>query len=253
MLGDHFYHEKFRKAVAIFGTLFNNLYVVRRNNSGGTISSMKVPLSYAPKRSFLERIREQADLDTDTSVAIKLPRMSFEIIAISYDPARQLQKTNNYQSSGELPGLRNKVYSYVPYTLAFQLNIYAKSQDDALQLVEQILPYFNPQFTVTIKPFKTLPDVREDIPVTITGVDYADDYEGALEQRRTIIYTLFFDMKLNLYGPIDGQTVITKSIAKLFDINASADSDLGSITVTPTPAGVTVDSDFGFNTVIKGL
>lgn len=253
MFGTHFYHKKIRKAVATFGTMFNNLYVIRQNSSGEAISQVKVPLSYAPRAKYLDRIREQGDLDTETKVAIKLPRMSFEIVNFAYDQTRQLQKTNNFFQAGSSSSFRNRFYSFVPYSVNFQLNIYAKSQDDALQIVEQVLPFFNPQYTLTMKPFSDYPDIKEDIPIAITGVTFTDDYEGPVESRRTIIYTLDFDMKLNLYGPINEQGIIRKANIDFYDINRGGqDSDvqIERMTVTPTPTGVSPDSDFGFNTEI---
>jgi hypothetical protein len=247
MFGTHFYHQRLRKSVAVFGTLFNNLYVLRKDSNDQVISQVKVPLSYGPQRKFLERIRENPDLDTDTKLAIKLPRMSFEIISIQYDQGRQLQKTNTFTQTGTSAGSRKKFYSFVPYNVGFQLSIYAKNQDDALQIVEQILPTFNPQYTLTIKPVAGYPDIKEDMPIALTGVDFADDYEGTLEQRRTIIYTLTFDMKINFYGAINDATVITRSINNIYDIRTPEDHQLGRITVTPTPAGVSADSDFGFS------
>jgi hypothetical protein len=253
MFGAHFYHERVKKSVAVFGTLFNNLYVIRKDTSGDGISQVKVPISYAPRRKFLDRIRENADLDTGTKVAIKLPRMSFEIISIAYDSARQLQKTNNYVSGGVAAAFRNKFYSWTPYTIGFQLSIYAKTHDDALQIVEQIVPYFNPQYNLTIKPFDEYPEVKEDVPIALTGVTFTDDYEGTVESRRTIIYTLDFNMNVNFYGPVRSQAVITSSIANLFNIDAGlADSDIQieRITVNPTPSGVSADSDYGIQTLI---
>jgi len=250
MFGTHFYHQRIRKSVAVFGTLFNNLYVLRKDSSNQVISQVKVPLSYGPKRKFLERIRENPDLDTDTKVAIKLPRMSFEIVSITYDAQRQLQKTNNFTQAGSTTNLRNKFYSFVPYTIGFQLSIYAKNQDDALQIVEQILPTFNPQYSLTIKPFTDYPSVKEDVPITLTGVDFSDDYEGTLEQRRTIIYTLSFDMRVNFYGAISETGIIRTSINNLYNQEAGLlDSDLqiGRLTVTTDPADASADSDFGFN------
>ena len=145
MFGGHFYHEKTKKAVALFGRLFNNIYVIRKNSSGAAISQVKVPLSYAPKQKFLERIRENPDLNDDTKVAIKLPRMSFEITSIAYDATRQLAKTTTFNttSSNADVNKRQKFFTPVPYSINFQLNAYAKSQDDALQVVEQIMnhPY----------------------------------------------------------------------------------------------------------------
>lgn len=258
MFGTHFYHEKIRKSVSIFGRLFNNLYVVRKNASGGVLNQLKVPLSYAPREKYLERIRENTDLHNDTKVAIKLPRMSFEIISFSYDNTRQLTKVSTFNAIGTTVQKRQKFYSPVPYNINFELNIYAKNQDDALQIVEQILPTFNPQYTLTIKPFpEEYPDFKEDIPVIIQGLSFSDDFEGALEARRTIIYTLAFEMKVNFYGSIAEDDVIRTSIVSLFDINAGAgqDSDilLETLTVTPNPTTIIglPDSDFGFDTAIE--
>ena len=252
MFGGHFYHEKTRKAVAIFGKLFNNIYVVRRNRTtGASTSQVKVPLAYAPKAKYLDRIRENADLDTNTKVAIKLPRMSFEITSLTYDNQRQLTKTNNFTRLGTSVDNRNKFFAGVPYVIAFQLNIYTKTQDDALQIVEQILPTFNPQYSVTLKPFSDYPDVLEDIPIAITGVSFQDDFEGELGARRTIIYTMDFEMRVRFYGAINTGEIVRDVRAKIFDIGAgSADSDirLNTIQVEPNPTSLNIlaDSDFGF-------
>jgi len=269
MFGTHFYHEKTRKCVAIFGRLFNNIYVIRKNSSGGVISQVKVPLSYAPKSKYLERIRENPDLQDNTRVALKLPRMSFEITSISYDTTRQLSKMTNFTTSSTAIKTRQKFNTAVPYVLGFQLNIYAKTQDDALQMVEQILPTFNPQYTLTIKPFATeYPTFLEDIPISIQGVDNNDDYENELASRRTIIYTLSFEMRTAFYGSIPTSNIIRKSITKIYQpevgyldsdrgitgMGKIADSDkrLQTIEINPNPAGIIgmPDSDFGFSTTI---
>lgn len=258
MFGTHFYHSKTKKAVALFGRLFNNIYIIRKNSSGAVISQLKVPLSYAPKQKYLERIRENPDLREDTQVAIKLPRMSFEITSIAYDAQRQLAKVGNFTtlaSTGDTTK-RQKFFNPVPYSINFQLNAYAKSQDDALQIIEQILPTFNPQYALTIKPFQTeYPDFKEDIQVIINGVSFSDDFEGAMEQRRTIIYSLDFEMKLSYHGPITDNSIIRDARAKIFDIKAGLnDSDIGleTIVVTPNPSDVIGldDSTFGFSTTI---
>ena len=141
--------------------------------------------------------------------------------------------------------------------ITFDLNIYAKSQDDALQIVEQILPTFNPQYTVTIKTFPTeYPDFKEDIPIIIQGVTFSDDFEAEMSQRRTITYTLTFEMKVSFFGAIANSTVIRKSIADVFfrDVGAQGDSDILAETITVTPNPTTIigmpDSDYGFDTVI---
>ena len=267
MFGTHFYHQKVRKCVAMFGTLFNNIYVLRKNSAGAVISQVKVPLSYAPKEKYLERIRANPDLQENSQVAIKLPRMSFEITSFAYDPQRQLTKVSNFNTTGSAITNRQKFYSPVPYIINFQLNMYAKSQDDALQMVEQILPTFNPQYTLTIKPFSTeYPDMKEDIPIIIQSVSFADDFEGAVEQRRTIIYTLDFEMKVQFYGAIANSEIIRTANTDLYtlynnpldgrlDFRGLADSDslVERITTTPDPTTAIglADSDFGFSTDIN--
>lgn len=258
MFGTHFYHEKTRKCVAAFGRLFNNIYVIRKNSSGGGISQIKVPLSYAPKQKYLDRIRENPDLDTDTKVAIKLPRMSFEITSIGYDTTRQLSKLNNIQGLGTATTNRQKLFTGVPYILGFQLNVYAKSQDDALQIVEQILPSFNPQYTLTMIPLKTeYPSFREDIPISIAGVGFTDDFEGEVGARRTIIYNIDFEMRVQYYGAIGTSDVIRQANTRIFEIGSGlADSDvrLQTIQIDPDPTstiGLT-DSDFGFTRTYYG-
>jgi len=256
MFGTYFYHEKIRKCVAMFGRMFNDIYVIRTNSSGAAVSQVKVPLSYAPKQKYLERIRENPDLYNDTKVAVKLPRMSFEITNFAYDTSRQLTKTSTFNTVASENTKRKKFFPPVPYTINFQLNVYAKSQDDALQIVEQILPYFNPQYTLTVKPFPTdYPDFKEDIPIIIQGVGFQDDFEGQMESRRTIIYALDFEMKVSFHGPISESGIVRTTKIDLSQIdNGLQDSDtyLETIKVVPDPTDAIglADSDFGFTTTI---
>ena len=257
MFGQYFYHEKIRKCVAIFGRMFNDIYILRKTSTGASTSQVKVPLSYAPKQKYLERIRENPDLYNDTKVAIKLPRMSFEITNFAYDTSRQLTKTSTFNTIGTASTNRQKFFPPVPYTINFQLNIYAKSQDDALQVVEQVLPYFNPQYTLTIQPFPTeYPDFKEDIPIVIQGVSFSDDFEGSVESRRTIVYALDFEMKVSFHGPISTSSIIRQADAAIFQLEGSlsGDSDTGieTIRITPNPTDTfgLADSDFGFTTTI---
>tara|TARA_R110002074_G_scaffold400050_1_gene594563 strand:+ start:554 stop:1351 length:798 start_codon:yes stop_codon:yes gene_type:complete len=255
----YFYHERIRKSVATFGTIFNDIHVQRTASNGAVLNQTKVPLAYAPKDKYLERIRENPSLIDDTKVALKLPRMSFEITSLAYDPERILPKNNNYiQAYGTSSTESNKIYSPAPYTIFFSLNIYAKLQDDALQIVEQILPYFNPQYTLTLKPLVGFDTIKEDVPITLQSVSFQDDFEGSLEQRRTIIYTLDFGMRVNFHGPIRKSKVIRSTTANIHIDKASlltsgADSDglyVKQIT-TPNPANATPFSDFGFTTVTE--
>lgn len=270
MLGNHFYHERIRKSVAMFGSLFNSIYVVRTDSTNKVISQARVPLSYAPSTSFLDRIRENPDLQNDTKVAIKLPRMSFEITSYQYDSQRQLQKVNNLNKG--TGNTRNKIYTFTPYIIGFQLNVYAKTQDDALQIIEQILPNFAPQYTLTIKPFADYSDIKEDVPITLNGISYSDAYEGSLDQRRIIQYVLDFSMTANFYGPITETAIIRKSIVDLYTSNAARDSDgtllhdtidsdgafalyspSSRIVVEPNPLDASPDSDYGFTTSIYSM
>ena len=245
MFGTHFYHKRVRTAVGLFGALFNNLYVLRTDANGNVISQVKAPLSQAPKRNFIDRLDEMINgEDAERRVAIKLPRMSFEIVDIAYDPTRQLPKLNHFVKR-EDENFRRKFFTSVPYTMLFQLNIYAKSQDDALQLVEQILPYFTPNYTVTVKPFKDYPDVKEDVPITLQSVAFEDNFEGAVGDRRTIIYTLSFEMKVAFYGPDVQAPIIREVNTNLFDLDN--DEFLTGTQVTPTPEGIGPDSDYSFN------
>ena len=255
----YFYHERIRKAVATFGTIFNDIHVQRTAKNGSIIDQTKVPLAYAPKDKYLERIRENPSLVDNTKVALKLPRMSFEITSLAYDPERILPKNNNYNKAyGASTTHSNKIYSPAPYTIFFSLNIYAKLQDDALQIVEQIIPYFNPQYTLTLKPLSGFEDIKEDVPITLQSVSFQDDFEGSLEQRRTIIYTLDFGMRVNFHGPIRQDKIIKKTttdvyIDKTSLLTSGEDSDglyVKQIT-TPNPANAQPFSDFGFTTVTE--
>ena len=254
MFGTYFYHKRIRKSVAVFGALFNNIYVIRKDAAGAIISQVKVPLSYAPKRSFIDRIANmQKGEEAERLVAIKLPRMSFEITSFNYDASRQLTKISNYNLTGTSTSNRSKFFSPVPYTISFQLNVYAKTHDDALQIVEQIVPYFNPQYVVTIKPVTDFPSIKEDSAVILNAVTFSDDYEGSLEQRRSIIYTLDFDMKISFYGPINTGNIIRQADAQVYSmLTGLTDSDelLETIRVIPNPSDASPDSDYGFTTLI---
>jgi len=252
MMGGHFYHKRVRTCVAVFGSMFNNLHVLRTDKNGKVLSQVKVPLSYAPKRSFIERLEEMSNgEESERRVAIKLPRMSFEITSITYDATRQLPKMNGFGSvlSSNVNNQR-KIYVGVPYTIGFSLSVYAKSQDDALQVVEQIIPYFAPQYTLTVKPFSDEPDIKEDVPIILSGMDFSDDFEGPLEQRRTIIYTMNFEMKVNFYGPENTGPVIREVNTNLNIIDDPDDVLGSSINTVPDPVDVSPDSDYGFDTTI---
>ena len=258
MFGTHFYHQKVRKCVAAFGSLFTNLSVIRKDSAGTVISTVRVPLAYAPRDKYIERIQGIADIQRDESVALKLPRMSFEITSYIYDDTRQLQKLNktfHNNTISDLGSQKDIVTRSVPYNITFSLTIYAKSQDDALQIVEQILPFFSPQYTLTMKPFSEYQDLLEDIPITIQGVSYLSDFEGPMEQRSVLQYVLDFEMKTAFYGPIDkGKSVIQKSIVN-YDLDQADSAGFAfSIEYTPKFFSRTPDDPLfpGYNTKYIG-
>lgn len=245
MLGTHFYNKHVRTCVSIFGSLFNDLHVLRTKADGEVLSQVKVPLSYAPKRNFLERLAEMGDDEqAERRVAMKLPRMSFEIISVAYDAQRQLPKMNTFQVVDA--DSTRKVYTGTPYLLTFSLSVYAKTQDDALQIVEQIIPYFAPQYTLSVRPLESAPEYVEDVPIVLNGVDFQDDYEGPIEQRRTIIYTLNFDMKMNFYGPEREAPVIREvNIDKYLILDS--DQFVENTNITPLPDDAIATDEYGFN------
>ena len=197
MLGTYFYHEILRKTVIGFGTLFNNINIKHTDASGTNVSAMKVPLAYGPMQKFLARIQQQPDLDRE--VAITLPRLSFEMQGLQYDPTRKTGIAQTFLTQNGTNA--KKVYMPVPYNIAFELSIMSKLSDDSLQILEQILPYFQPSFNITINLISSIGE-KKDIPIVLESINYSDQYEGGFESRRTIIYTLAFTAKTYLFGPV---------------------------------------------------
>ena len=246
MLGQQFYHETMRKVVVAFGTIFNNINIVRKNNSGTIIQKMKVPLAYGPKQKFLTRIREDASLNKST--AITLPRLAFEISTISYDPARKLNRITKMKkvSSSSKSKLETQ-FMPVPYNIDFQLFVMSKSGDDALQIIEQILPFFQPEYTITVND-NTDMNQKRDVPIVLTGIDYEDNYEGDFLARRAIIYTLSFTAKFYLYGPVTKQSIIKSvQVDQYTDLPDKSPKREQRYTVTPDPITADFDDNFGFN------
>jgi hypothetical protein len=197
MLGTYFYHEILRKTVIGFGTLFNNINIRHKDASGTTFSTLKVPLAYGPMQKFLARIQQQPDLDRET--AITLPRLSFEMQGIQYDPTRKTGIAQTFLTKNGTNAKR--VYMPVPYNIGFELSVMAKLSDDALQILEQILPYFQPSFNITVNLISSIGE-KKDIPIVLESINYSDQYEGGFESRRTIVYTLSFVAKTYLFGPV---------------------------------------------------
>lgn len=256
MLGKHFYNQTMKKAVAVFGTVFNNIRIVQQ---GGT--ETRVPLAYGPRKKFLARIQADTVAATDKSIAIKLPRMSFEITDISFDAESKLNKFNKrtLPVSGQTAKV-NVVNQSVPYNIGMQLNIYAKNQDDALQIFEQILPTFTPEYTVAIKGMEG-PGTVTDVPIVLTSTSIQDDYEGDFQTRRTLIYALDFTMKVRFAGGVsEGEIIRTVDTFFYSDTeNRTANKTLnphgeenvrsavGATDEPPLDSSDTITTTFGFD------
>ena len=250
MLGQQFYHETTRKVVVAFGTLFNDIHLVRKDNSGTIQQTMKVPLAYGPRQKYLVRLADDPDLSKQT--AVTLPRIGFEIAGMSYDPSRKLQRVQKFKKvKGAKASQLDTQYMPVPYNIDFELYILSKQSDDALQIVEQILPYFQPDYTVTIND-NTDMGIKRDVPVILNNIGYEDDYQGDFASRRAIIYTLSFTAKFYLYGPVTSSKVIkTVQVDQYTDLPDQAPKREQRYSVTPSPTTADADDDFGFSETIS--
>ena len=248
MLGQQFYHETVRNVIVAFGTMFNNIQIVRKDNNGTVTQTMKVPLAYGPKQKFLTRLDQDPSLSSAT--AITLPRLGFEIGALSYDSARKLnrvQKFKKVKSSSSDASKLDTQYMPVPYNMDITLYAMAKNSDDALQIVEQILPFFQPDYTLTLNDMADM-GIKRDVPIILNDVSYEDNYQGDFESRRAIIYTMAFTTKFYLYGPVTSTSVIkTVQVDQFSDLPAVTPTREQRYTVTPNPASADADDDFGFS------
>ena len=246
MLGTYYYHEIIRKTIIAFGTLFNDLDIHHKDGSGNTNSVIKVPLAYGPAQKFLARLEQQANLDKP--VQITLPRMSFEMTSIEYDASRKTGITQTFRAVDENTSKMKKVFMPVPYNIGFELSIFCKLNDDALQIVEQILPYFQPAFNLTIDLIESIGEKR-DIPVVLNSVEMQDDYEGDFSTRRALIYTLRFTAKTYLFGPVadNPEGLIRKVIVDMYaDTNTTTAKREVRYTAVPDPIDADPGDDFGF-------
>jgi len=232
MLGTYFYHEILRKTVIGFGTLFNNINIRHKDASGTNFSVMKVPLAYGPMQKFLARIQQQPDLERE--IAITLPRLSFEMQGLQYDPTRKTGIAQTFLAKGGTTA--KKVYMPVPYNVSFELSIMSKLSDDALQILEQIIPYFQPSFNITINLIDSIGE-KKDVPIVLESINYSDQYEGSFETRRTIVYTLGFTAKTYLFGPVaDNPEGLIKKVDVDYYSNTNTKTARRNVRYSVTPA-----------------
>ena len=248
MLGQYFYNETIRKTIIAFGSLFNDINITRKNAEGTAVQYLKVPLAYGPKQKFI--IRLEGDPNLDQKVAITLPRIGFEINGLDYAPERKLnriikkRKVQNTEDD-KLKSMLTQ-YSPVPWNIGFELFVMARNSDDGIQIVEQILPFFQPEYTVTIKEVPQMDTIR-DVPIILNNISYEDTYEGDFTTRRAIIYTFNFTAKTYVYGPVISSKQITKAEVKTYaNLQDAAPDRVQKITTTVSSAP-DADDNFGFN------
>jgi len=208
MFGSQFYHQSIRKYVIMFGNMFNDIVVRRLDTTGVSLQSVAVPLAYGPKEKFLVRITQDPNLDQQ--VAIQLPRMGFEMTTLAYDGSRRLAGTSR---NVKVVSDKNKLdftYMPVPYDLNFNLYAYVRNADDGAQIMEQIVPYFGPEWTNQVRLIPEM-SITQDVPTILNTVSIEDTYEGNFDTRRALIYTFDFTVKGYFYGPVRRQGIIKRS------------------------------------------
>jgi hypothetical protein len=213
MLDQRFYWGTIRKAIVAFGNMFNNITIERKDAAGNVVQLQRVPLAYSPQQKFLAKIKQQPNVD-NSNFQVILPRMGFEMVSLDYDPNR---KISPMQQSRTINSSTSASAQYAPttYNINVLLYIYAKNQDDGLQIIEQILPYFNPDYNLTIHAIPEL-SINNDLPIILNSIGFVDDYEGDMTTRRAIMWTLSFVMKLNFYGPVSKQGIINRVTTNTF-------------------------------------
>jgi hypothetical protein len=233
MLGTYFYHEIIKKTVIGFGTLFNNIHV-------------------RPMQKFLARLQQQPELNNPTQIV--LPRMSFEMVSIQYDPGRKTGVTQSFKAVDSSDGDKlKKVYLPVPYNIGFELNVLTKLNDDSLQILEQILPFFQPAFNVTVDLIDSIGE-KKDIPIVLDSISFQDDYEGDFSTRRVLIYTLRFTAKTYLFGPISSSS---EGLIRKVQVDYYTSTDVNTAkrevryTATPDPINAEPEDDFGFSETVE--
>jgi len=231
MFGQTWHHGLIRKYVILFGTLFNNIYINREAADGTHLQTLKVPLTYGPKDKFLSRVDN--DPGMDKAVGISLPIMSFEMNTLEYAADRKLNTINKMVAVGTSPNKVQFQYGPVPYNINFSLNIMVKNVEDGTRIIEQILPYFTPEWTASVRVIPEM-NIVHDIPIILNSTSVEDSYAGEYTQRRALTYTLEFTMKAYIYGPVKkpGAAIIKTATGDIFN-GLTANSASASVDVTP--------------------
>jgi len=246
IFGNHFYHRITRKIVVAFGSLFNEIQLVRYNKAGTTeLERVLVPIVYAQKEKFYNRIK--GDPNLLKSIQVTLPRMSFEIVGVEYDPIRkQNSLIRNTNLTTATSTTQKTQYMGVPYNYDFSLSIYVRNIEDGWQIVEQILPIFNPDYTLTLDLVSAM-GIKRDVPIILNSVGYTVDYESSHDDdaTRVVIFDLLFTVKAMIFGPITDSKIITKANTNIYGSFTSGNSGGEDIFVLDLQNG-------GFNTYKVG-
>ena len=273
MFGHTFYFSTMRKYVILFGTLFNDIHITRTSNSGSTTHLLKIPLSYAPKEKMLTRFENDPNIDRET--AVLLPRMSFEMTGITYDSSRKLNTLGKIAVKDTNKNKLKYQYNPVPYNIDFTLYVYVKNAEDGTKIIEQILPFFTPDWTSSVSLIPEM-EVTMDIPVILNNISMEDTYDGDFKERRALIWTLNFTLKGYIYGPVKKGAIIKFANTSFYIPEVVTLSDAVGVTtpsdrVTVSPgldangnptsnASISIDinlieatDDFGFVTNISGI
>lgn len=211
MFGRTWNHDSIRKYIIVFGTVFNDIYINRLSSTGEVLQTLKIPLTYGPKDKVLARLEQNPEMTNQ--VGIVLPRISFEMTSMEYDPTRKLNTLNKLTKQSATAGTDDEVkyqYQPVPYDMQFEMNILVKNAEDGTRIVEQIVPYFTPDFTVSVNVVPEV-DGPRDIPIILNSISSQDQYEGSFTERRVLIWTLSFTLKGYLYGPTKKSKLIKKA------------------------------------------
>lgn len=240
MFGQFHYHSAIRKYIIMFGNMFNDIDVVRFNKAGESVQQLRVPIAYGPKEKFLIKLR--TDPDGRREIAMVLPRLSFELTSMNYAPERVLNRTHKQLGIGGGNNSLRQTFTPAPYDLDMTLYAMFANQEDAVQVVEQILPYFRPEWTNSVKIVPEL-DTYVDIPTIYTGMTIEDTYDGDFDTRRAIIYTFTFKIKGYLFGPVTNKGIIRRTLVNTFNPQANtatsnvvirtSDTKLQTLTLTP--------------------
>lgn len=223
--------------------MFNNIIIDRRDGAGNVIQSVKIPLSYAPRNKVIARIEGQPN-DPDQDFQVVMPRLSFEMTGIEYDPTRRISLVQQNRGLNATTTTLNTQYAPTPYNIGISLYIYAKNQEDGLQILEQILPYFNPDYNLSLNAIPAL-NIKNDLPILLNSISYEDQYEGDFRNRQYIIWTLNFLLKLNYFGPINKQGIIRSVTANTFsDVEMQNRQQTYNVTVDPNTAVPGSEFDF---------